>query len=181
VGDSTQAPTGSVWEQLREQHREVTDERDPLYIDDPVHDGVVFRYRYVPLEASEKSLKRVSKVKGQLRQAVALGIDRILLCLDEILIAAPDGEIPLGHGDRKLYSLPLKPLSDDGVPMKFDERLCDAMGFPPGTAKSAANIVRKWFAGNGYAIADHAGEVSEWLAEVSSDVRDEFEESLGKA
>jgi hypothetical protein len=179
MSDTPEAPQGSVWETLRRQQAEIAEERDPLYIDDPVHDGVVLRYRYVPLEAAEKSLKKVRKVKGELRQTVALSIERILLCLDEILTVAPDGEIPVGLGGRKLYAQPLKPLSDDGIPMKFDQRLCEAMGFPAGTSNVAGNIVRKWF-GNSYVIAEHAGEVSEWLTEVGSDVRDEFSEALGK-
>jgi hypothetical protein len=175
-------PRGTVWEGLRQQHKEVVADRDPLYIDDPVHDGVVLKYVYKPLEDSEKSLKRARKVKGELRQVVALSIGRIIDCLDEIYIVAPDGEIPEGKGGRKLYPQPLKPLAHEGdAPMRFDERLAQSMDFPAEKSHTAANIVRQWFGFNGYLIGEHAGELSEWLAEGVDEVRDEFEEALGKA
>jgi hypothetical protein len=178
----SEQPRGTVWEGLRQQHGEVVGERDPLYIDDPIHDGVVLKYVYKPLEDSEKSLKRARKVKGELRQVVALSIGRIIDCLDEILVVARDGEIPEGKGGRKLYPQPLKPLADEGdAPMRFDERLAESMGFPAEKSRTATNIVRQWFGNNGYLIGDHAGEISEWLAEVGDEVREEFEETLGKA
>lgn len=171
----------SAWAALRDRHKQIIQERDPLYIEDPVHDGVVLRYRYVPLEDSEGSVKRVQKVRGAVRQTVAGSIERILLCIDEIMVEAPDGEVPLGRGGVKLYGSPVKPLSDDEIPIKFDERLCQGMEFPDGTSQSAAKIVRVWFANNGYQIVEHAAEVTEWLAEATPEVREEFEEALGKA
>lgn len=175
-------PRGTIWEALRALHKEVVAERDPLYIDDPMHDGIVFKYVYKPLEDSEKSLKRARKVKGELRQVVALSIGRIIDCLDEIYMVAPDGEIPEGKGGRKLYAQPLKPLALDGeAPMRFDERLAESMEFPTEQSRTAVNIVRQWFGNNGYLIGEHAGELSEWLTEGVDEVRDEFEEQLGKA
>jgi hypothetical protein len=175
-------PTGNVWSALREQHREVSENTDPLYLDDPIHPGVVFRYRYVPLRDTKKATKRVSKIRDPTDQTLASAIETILLSLDEILVVNPAGEIPKGLHGRELYAQPLAPLAEDGEPpQKFDERLCAAMEFPEGTARVAASIVRQWFANKEYLIIEHAQEISAWFTEVGTDVREDFSGALGKA
>jgi hypothetical protein len=169
---------GSVWEALREKHREVTGERDPLYLDDPVHDGVVFRYRYVPAEELKATTKRLVKIRDRIDQRVASAVETILLSLEEIMVQAPDGEIPTGRSGE-LYPTPLKPLADDGEPpITYEERLCEGMGFPKGTEKSAKRMVREMFARNSYLIIDHADEISAWAASTGEIVRDDLEENL---
>jgi hypothetical protein len=183
--DDPQIPSdtpGSVWSTLRDQHREVTENTDPLYIADPIHPGVVLRFRYVPLADTKGATKRIVKISDKVDQTLVSSIETILLSLEEIHVVSPDGEIPLGQNDRVLYDEKLKPLADEGeAPMQFDERVCAGMGFPAGTADKAAKIVREWFARKDYVIIQLAQEISAWFTQVGPGVRDEFEESLGKA
>jgi hypothetical protein len=173
---------GSVWGALREQHKEIVDNTDPLYLDDPIHPGVVFRYHYVPLRDTKKASKRISKIRDKTEQTLASAIETILLSLDEILIASGDGVVPKGQHDRELYSQPLRPLAEEGEPaMKFDERLVAGMEFPEGTSRVAASIVLQWFARKEYLIIEHAQEISAWFTEVGDGVREEFGEALGGA
>lgn len=173
-------PVGSVWARLREQHEEIASERDPLYLDDPVHDGVVFRYRYVPLQETKGATKRLRKIKDATDQTLASSIETLLLTLDEVMIMAPSGEIPTGRHGQPLYPQPLKPLAESGEPpIRFDERLCAGMGFPPKTANEAKRIVRRMFV-NDYLIIAHAQEVSEWLASTGTEVSEDFAGELGK-
>jgi hypothetical protein len=171
----------SVLEALRKQHAEVSGDRDPLYLDDPVHDGVVYRYRYVPAQETKGSSKRLSKVKDPTDQAILSAVETILISIEEIMIVTPDGEIPLAEDGTKLYPLPLAPLADNDEPaIKFDECLCHALGFPAGTEQSARKIVREMFAKNDYLIIEHAQEIGEWAASTGSRVREEFAEEIAK-
>lgn len=173
---------GSVWSALKERHKEVSENTDPLYLEDPIHPGVVLRYHYVPLRDTTKASKRVSKLKDPAAQTLASAVETILLSIDEIMVVSPDGEIPKGIGDRELYPQPLKPLAEPGEPpMKFDERLCEGMEFPAGTSRLAASIVFQWFAKKEYILIEHAQEISASFTEVADDVREQFGESLGKA
>jgi hypothetical protein len=175
-------PPGSVWSALKERHKEVSENTDPLYLEDPIHPGVVLRYHYVPLRDTTKASKRISKLKDPAAQTLASAIETILLSIDEIVIVSPDGEIPRGIGGRELYPQPLKPLAESGEPpMKFDERLCAAMEFPPNTSRLASSIVFQWFARKEYILIEHAQEISASFTEVAEDVREEFAEELGKA
>ncbi len=177
-----QEQPGSVWAYLKRQHQPLTEERDPLYLDDPVHDGVVYRYRYVPLENTRNAQKRIAKMRDPIEQAIAGAADTLILALDEIMVTAPDGIVPIGDDGESLYSRPLKPLADPGQPpIRFDEVLCNGMGFPAKVASHARNIVREMFVHNDYLLIAHAQEVSAWIAEVGAVVRDEFSEALGKA
>jgi hypothetical protein len=180
--DAPHSTPGSVWGALRERHKEVSDNTDPLYLDDPIHPGVVLRYHYVPLRNTTQASKRISKLRDPAAQTLASAVETILLSIDEILVVHPDGEVPTGVTGRELYSEPLRPLAEPGEPpMKFDERLCAGMEFPEGTSRVGASIVFHWFAKKEYILIEHAQEVSASFTEVAEDVRDEFEESLGKA
>jgi hypothetical protein len=176
-------PAGSVRASLRAQHQEIIEDTDPLFLADPVHSGVVFRYHYVPLRNTTQASKRISKLRDPAAQTLASAIETILLSIDEIMVLDPNGTIPKGVGGRELYPQPLSPLADPGQPpIRFDEQLCEVMGFPADTAKLAANIVRQWFGPRGeYLIIEHAQEVSAWFTDVTGDVREEFGDSLGKA
>lgn len=168
----------SVWEQLRAQHGDVADDRDPLYLDDPMHDGVVYRYRYVPAQEMKGATKRISKIKNPVDLQVAVAIEQLVASLDAVMVIAPDGEIPVGK-DGQLYPEPLKELADDGeLPIRFDERLCDGMGFPADTKTHVRKIVREMFKRNDYALIGHSQEVAEWTAEVGTAVREEFSEEI---
>jgi hypothetical protein len=171
--------SGSVWEALREKHAEVAGERDPLYLDDPVHDGVVYRYRYVPAAEMKGVVKRLSKIRDSITQQVASSIETIILSLEEIMVQAPDGEVPTNAAGVELHPQPLKPLADEGEPpITFEERLCRGMEFPDGTEKSARRIVRTMFARNDYLIIDHAQEISGWAASTGENVRDDLSEEI---
>jgi hypothetical protein len=181
--DTTQHSTpGSVWSGLRERHKEVSENTDPLFLDDPIHPGVVLRYHYVPLRSTTQASKRISKLRDPAAQTLASAVETILLSIDEIMLVDPEGVTPHGVGGRELYPQPLKPLAQPGEPpMRFDERLCAGMEFPDGTSRVAASIVFHWFAKKEYVLIEHAQEVSASFTEVADDVREEFEESLGKA
>jgi hypothetical protein len=169
---------GSVWEALREQHQEVAGQRDPLYLDDPVHDGVVYRYRYVPVAETKGMSKRLSKIRDVTDQAVASAIETIIISLEEIMVQSPAGEIPVGKGGE-LYPSPLLPLADPGEPpIKFEERLCLGMDFSDNVAKHARSIVREMFARNDYLIIEHAQEIGSWAASTGATVREEFAEEI---
>jgi hypothetical protein len=166
---------GSVWEALRKQKNEIASDREPLYLDSPVYDGVVFRYRYVPIEETKAMGRRLAKIRDITDQAVASAIETILLSIDEIMVQARDGEIPTGRGGVSLYSAPLKRLADEGEPpIKFDERLCAGMEFSEKVAEHARSIVREMFGRNSYLILEHAREISEWAASTGETVRDEL-------
>ncbi len=180
--DASPSAPGSVWGALREQHREVTENTDPLYLEDPVHPGVVFRYRYVAFRGTTKANKRLAKIKDRTEQTLESAIESLLLSLDEIMIAHPTGIVPKGQHERVLYPKPLKSLAEDGEPpLRFDERLCAGMGFPEGTSHSAKRIVFEWFARKDWLILQQADEIGEFFTEASTDVREEFSEALGKA
>jgi hypothetical protein len=173
--------TTSVWEALRKQHGEVAEDKDPLYLDDPMHDGVVYRYRYVPAQQMKKPAKRLAKIADPVSLRIAVAIEQLVSSLDGIMVLSPNGEIPKDAEGRELYPEPLIELADDGeAPIRFDERLSKGMGFPADTETHVRKIVRAMFKGNDYALIEHAEEVSEWTSQVGTAVREEFEEELEK-
>jgi hypothetical protein len=155
----------SVWAQLRAEHAKIGEDREPLILEVPgyVAAGLQIRYKFVNLEETEATTKKLQQVRGLTTQALFSAIDTLLLACDEILVRLPDG---------------VRPLADDGEPpIRFDHRLAEGMQWPSGL--KARQIVHRLFGGKQgeYQILDQAREVSAWIAGERSDVGEEF---LGK-
>lgn len=169
----------SVWDALRAQHNEVAEDCDPLYLDDPMHAGVVYRYRWVPAQDLKPQVKRLAKVKEPIDLQLAVAIEQLVGSLEAVMVMAQDGHVPKGKDGSDLYPEPLKELAEEGdPPITFEERLCDGMQFPEKTRTHVRKIVRAMFKGNDYALKKHADEVAEWTAEVGTAKRDEFSEEI---
>lgn len=149
---------GSVWETMRQAHTALTNDREPLELE--VGDGIIVRYRYVPLEDTEASAKQLAKIKSQTQQAITAAIDTLQLACDEILVRLPDG---------------VKPLADPGTPpVRFDHRLAAGMGWPDNL--TGRQIVYRLFGGKTgeYRIIRQAERVTEWMAAEGAEVADDF-------
>lgn len=180
---ATAVAPASPWDALRKQEAEVGNEEDPLYLADPMRAGVVFRYKYVPLGATKGATERLSKIVNKTDLALSSAISSLLLSLDEILVEAPDGVVPLAKdGTTKLWDYPVKPLADPGeAPMRFDERVVKAMGYPSQDCKRSYDVLRHWYRFNDFQILEQSRQVGEWNANVGTVVRDELEATLPKA
>lgn len=169
---------GSVWARLRAEHKRAVDDNDPLYLACPVHPGIVYRYKYVPLENTKAATERLVKIRDRTDQAVASALDTLILALDEVMVLARDGQIPIGRDDQKLFQYPIKPLADPGdAPIKFDERLAVGLGLSDKAANNVKRLIRELFVRD-QIIIQHALDVSEWIGEVGTSVRTALEGNL---
>jgi hypothetical protein len=170
-----QTPDGSVWAQLQAEHAEISRSRDPLYLDVPGYSGLVIRYHFVELSETERTTRELAKVKAVTQQTLLSSIDTLILACDEILVAAPDGQKPVGASGQSLYPLPVKPLGDPGEPpVRFDHRLSEGLEWPANM--KARQIVHKLFGGKKgeYRIIGQAQEVSAWIAGERQEIAEEF-------
>lgn len=169
--DEDYAPSNNgVWKTLREQHKAVSEAREPLTLEVPGYDGLWIRYRYVPLSGrNKKALTNVRAQKDpeqqQLWGLVALMVD----ACDEILVANPS--------DPRADATGLAPLCDPGEePIRFDWVLARGMEWPNAEMMTAKAIVRRLFGDEqgDYTLQAHAAEVAEWMGREREPVSEDF-------
>lgn len=172
---------GSVWAIARASHAELARRRQarrPLELsvdgdDDRADTGIVVRFKWVPLSATEKSTKGLAQIRAQTEQALFAAIDTLHLACDELLVRLPDDGVTLPDG-RVVSGL--TPLASPGeAPIRFDHRLCDGMGWPR-DGMTARKIVHKLYGGveGEYAILNAAMEVTKWIRGTGEDTAEDF-------
>jgi hypothetical protein len=162
-------PAGSIWSQLRAEHAQLANEREPLILPVPGLPHMAVRYRWYPMSAEEKSAQRILKLRERTTQAVESAIATLLLACDELLVMNPD--------DPRANDGGWAPLTEPGFPpVKFDRVLCEGMEWPNPELMNARRIVRKLFGDEKgeRALIRHAFEVSEWLAEEGEQIDEGF-------
>lgn len=165
---------GSVWAVARAAHADLArkhEERKPLELDvtgDGGETGIVIRFKFVELGATEKSTKGLQAMRALTDQALYSAIDTLILACDEILVRLPKGERENGT-----FGSGLRPLGEPGRPVRFDYQLCDGMGWE---RMKARDIVVKLFDGEEgkYAILDMAQEVSAWIKSTGDEASTDF-------
>lgn len=166
---------GSVWAIARAAHADLArkhEERKPLELavtdrnDDEI--GIVIRFKFVELSATEKSTKGLQQMRALTDQALYSAIDTLILACDEILV-----RVPAGERDTGTFGNGLRPLGEPGRPVRFDYQLCEGMGWE---RMRARDIVIKLFDGEEgkYAILDMAQEVSAWIKSTGSEAGTDF-------
>lgn len=141
---------------LRQRREQLGEGRSEVW-DVPGYEGeLAARYKYVPLDQLGRGSQQLAKVKDPTRRNLLAACDTLVACCDELLIRV--------HGE-------LRPLSQDGVPIKFgDDRLGKELDFEH---KAARQDVIQTF-NNEYALMRQAVEVSRWLEGQSNDLDEEF-------
>lgn len=148
--------SATLLQQLRDRRQALVAGRT-IDLDVPGYDGdLVVRYRFVPYEELAAAGEALAKVKDPRQREVFAACDTLARCADEVFLRV-GGE--------------LTPVSEDGVPVKFDDRLAEALGFDdPGSARLN---VRETFACNDYAVIAQAIEVSAWLQDGEANATEE--------
>jgi hypothetical protein len=108
--------------------------------------------------------------KGDVRSAAETQNDEFLLaqCLVGILVedadhalAGADGLVPLGAWSGKT----------ELDPLRFDNRLAEVLGFPPGPPDQ---IALRLFEGNDLVLAQQVGEIAEWSLDSTNEAYADF-------
>jgi hypothetical protein len=157
AGEAALAGPESLKEGLRRQRQESV---DTTFLDLPLPEydnpELVGRYRMVDpkeLAAMGDRLKREFKNRTEL---VTFGaIDSIIIACEGLFARMP--------GQKELIPL------DAEIPMTYDTRLADYLGFEAETARDA---LIQCFGGNIYAIIDHNIKITRWMGNRKADLTD---------
>jgi hypothetical protein len=158
--DSTDTPQQtadqSIVSALRARRSKIGRGADPLDLAVPGYGGeLVIRYRWVPLEELTVTAESLSEIKGQAELTIAASADTLVATCQEVFVKW-DGE--------------LKPLSTDGTPVKFDDRLAYSLGIE---SKSARQVATDTFS-NEYSLIQTGNVVVEWLKDTTRKVNADF-------
>ncbi len=151
------SPESLILSQLRERRAKIGQGSDPLDLDIPGYGGdLVIRYKWTPFSELTATAPQLQRITQPTAQALAACADTLVAACEEVLIRV-EGEV--------------RPLSTDGTPIRFDDRLADALGFDrTKTARQCAMQVFK----NDYALIEQSEAVMEWLRGTSQEVNDTF-------
>lgn len=145
----------TVMQQLRDQREELKSGDHILDLDIPGYNGMlVARYKPVRFEIIEKLTRRAQK------EAKRFNISMNLLASTDTLIEACDQIMLRVNGE--LTPIP----TGSGLPVRFDSRLSEAMGFE---AEEAREVVAGVF-GNEFGVITHNVQYSTWLRDVTKEV-----------
>lgn len=148
----------SLREGLRRQRQENL-ENTTVDIPLPEFDNpqLVGRYHFVDTDVMEKMGKRImTEFKSRSERTVYAAVDSIIEACDGLFAKLPDSEelIPL----------------DTDIPMTYDSRLAEYLGFESTTAR---DVVFQVFGGNTYAILDHSMKITKWMGNRKADLGDD--------
>lgn len=155
--DETAGSALSIMDQVREQREELKEEEHHLDLDIPGYNGLlVARYIPVRFQVIEKLAKAAQKDRSGVSKNVLASTDTLIEACQEIFLRV-DGELqPIPTGS--------------GVPVTFEKRLAEALGFEATTARE---VVAGVFA-NEFGVIDHNVRYSKWLRDVTKEVDDDF-------
>jgi hypothetical protein len=160
---------GAIWAQLRAEHAQIADDREPLILPVPLYEHLAVRYKWYPMSADEKSAQRVLKLREITEKSVESSISTLLNACDEVLVMNPT--------DPRANEKGWAPLTEPGYPpIRFDRVLAEGMEWPNPEIMSAKRIVWTLFGGEkgARALLRHAYDVSEWLAGEGEKADEEF-------
>lgn len=149
-------PKQSVIASLREARNKIGANADPVRIAVPGYNGdLVIEYQWIPFEEISATSDSLSQIKDIADLNVAAAADTVVACCREVFVRI-DGR--------------LQPLSTNGTPVKFDDRLAYSLGIEATTARATAIAVFN----NEYALIETANELAKWLKDASVRVNGEF-------
>jgi hypothetical protein len=161
----------SVLDRLKEQHAEATeDRRTTIQIAPGRFDGnLAALYHPIPWTDTRKSARKAQR--GGLNEEAELnyGAGQLAKACEQILVRVEDGGelIPLHEAVDEFK---------DGGPVRYDARLCKALGIEVTPGLSPAAVVRLVFK-HAHALNDHYTQFDLWLKE-SMEGDEEDEEGL---
>lgn len=122
--------------------------------DVPGYDGLlVARYRRMTTAEVTALTEHLPDVDPNDRESVV----RAAVCLNADFLCAACAEL-FGRKDGEL-----QPLSDDGVPMRYDQSFAAMMGFDVTPEQGAREVLMRTLDHNELALKRHADDVDEWM------------------
>jgi hypothetical protein len=121
---------------------------------------LVAEYKVISNELAEESFKSEIKLEQD--------SDLLIRALVDIHVAVPDHELADSRG---LVQFGKWAAQDFGGPLGFDQRLAEAIGIEPGSARE---ICLALFEGNEIALGAQAAIVSAWMTDTSEEVLQDF-------
>jgi hypothetical protein len=155
------APVDStILARLREK-REALGVKKTVVLPIPGYEGeLAVRYAWKPYEELARRGQALQKVKDPTRRDLWAAADTLIQLCVEVVIPSEESE----DGWRGLAE-------DGDEPIRFDDRLADALGFD---ADSARATVFGVFAANDYAVLNAALQLSAWLQDATQEVDADF-------
>lgn len=174
--EQTDAPAvgGSVLDAVRER-RQKAEKRKHITLPVPGWDGgLCVRYRVIDPAASQRAQRALNQLQAGESDELAAALQT--LC-EVLAVACVE---MFGRGDDDELVPIREALGGDlaAIPVRYDQRLCDAVGITPEKQTEGA-VVKAVFSDNDghlnvVALTTHAERIGDWMADTSRPVENEI-------